>query len=292
MQYLVTQPLLFLKRRKRKAWGIVYNAFTKLPVDLAVVRLTHAKTKRVIRTMVTDKQGRYILFSPQGAFRMLAAKAGFQYPSVYLKGKKVDEAYVDLYHGTIFNVKQEGQAVVYNLPMDPVKKKVSLRRLIIARALKGLQYGLALSGIALTIVSFIISPSIKIGLFLVLHIALFGLFVRLAKPAKFKKYGVVRDTKTRKPLKNVIIRLFEPEYNRLLDTQITDSKGRYAFLVGRNIYYLTFERNGYETLTTKKIDMRTKAKIAVITEKVKLHKKIKTEEHKIKKTRKQKNKKT
>ena len=272
LQYLLTQPLLFLKRKKRKAWGMVYNGFTKLPLDLAIVRLLDAKTKRILRTAVTDKQGRFILFAPQGNFSMGSTKPGFIFPSVYLKGKKEDEAYVDLYHGTPFEVKQDGQAIIYNLPMDPIGKDISTRRLIATRALKGLQYGLSLSGIVLTTVSLIIAPSIKIGLFLLLHIALFGLFTRLAKPPKFKKWGVVTDAATGKPVKNAIVRLFEPEYNKLLGTQITDAKGRYGFLVGRNIFYLTVEKAGYKQVKTRKIDTRTKGKAGVITEKVKLEK--------------------
>lgn len=272
LQYLLTQPFLFWKRRKRKAWGVVYNAFTKLPLDLSIVRLLDAKTRRIIRTLVTDKQGRYILFAPQGEFILSVTKPGFQFPSAYLKGRKEDEAHVDLYFGEKFEVKQEGQAVVYNIPMDPVEKKVSLRRLVLTRALRGLQYGVALSGIVLTAVSLIIAPSIKLGAFLALHIALFLLFIRLAKPAKFKKWGVARDTVSGKPIANAIVRLFEPEYNKLLGTQITDAKGRYAFLVGRNIYYVTFEKAGFKTLRTKNIDMRTKAREAVITEKVKMEK--------------------
>ena len=46
-------------RRKRAKWGVVYNALTKLPVDLAVVRLVDVKTGRVIRSRVTDSEGRY-----------------------------------------------------------------------------------------------------------------------------------------------------------------------------------------------------------------------------------------
>ena len=270
LQYLLTQPFLFFQRKKRKAWGIIYNAFTKLPLDLAVVRLLDAKTRRVVRTLVTDKQGRYVLFAPQGEFILTVTKAGFQFPSAYLKGRKEDEAYVDLYFGEKFEVKQEGQAIIYNIPMDPVEAKPSLRRMMIKRALKGLQFGLALSGIVLTTVALIIAPSIKLGIFLAIHIALFALFIRLAKPAGFKKWGMVRDAKTGKAIKNAIVRLFEPEYNKLLGTQITDAKGRYAFLVGRNIYYLTFEKAGYKTLKTKNIDTRTKAREGVISEKVKM----------------------
>ena len=272
LQYLLTQPLLFFKRRKRKGWGIVYNAFTKLPIDLAIIRLIETKTKRILRTIVTDRQGRYVLFSPKGIFKMTSTKSGFKFPSVYLKGKKEDEAFIDLYYGEQFNVKQVGQAITYNFPMDPVDEKVSVRKFILKRAFKGLQFGLSLSGIVLTTVSFIISPNVKIGLFLILHIALFALFLRLARPAKFKKWGIVRDAETGKPIRNAIVRLFEPEYNKLLGTQITDGKGRYAFLVGRNIYYLTFEKAGYKNLKTKNVDTRTKARSGIITEKVKMEK--------------------
>jgi hypothetical protein len=272
LQYLIAQPLLFFRRKRRKAWGMIYNAFTKLPLDLAIVRLLDTKTKKILRTAVTDRQGRYVLFGPQGEFMMTSTKAGFIFPSIYLRGKKEDEAYIDLYHGASFEVKQDGQAIAYNLPMDPAGKEVSANRMIAARVFKGLQYGLSLSGIIFTAISLIITPSVKIGLFLILHIALFGLFIRLARPPKFKKWGAVTDAETGKPIRNAIVRLFEPEYNKLLGTQITNARGRYAFLVGRNIYYLTVEKTGYEALKTKKIDARTKAKSSVITEKIKLKK--------------------
>lgn len=270
LQYLLTQPFLFFAKKKRKAWGVIYNAYTKLPLDLAIVRLLDAKTKRIIRTIVTDRQGRYVIFAPQGEYVLSVVKPGFQFPSAYLKGRKEDEAYVDLYFGEKFEVKQDGQAVIYNIPMDPLTKKVSLCRMIFARVMKGLQYGVALGGITLTTIALIIAPSIKLGLFLTLHVGLFLLFLRLAKPAKFAKWGMAKDAASDKPLGNVIVRLFEPEYNKLLGTQITDARGRYAFLVGRNIYYVTFEKAGYKTLRTKNIDMRTRAREGVITEKVKL----------------------
>ena len=32
-------PNTAIGRRRRKKWGVIYNALTKLPVDLAIVRL-------------------------------------------------------------------------------------------------------------------------------------------------------------------------------------------------------------------------------------------------------------
>ena len=37
LQFIFTSPLLFVARRKRKAYGTVYNSATKVAVDLAIV---------------------------------------------------------------------------------------------------------------------------------------------------------------------------------------------------------------------------------------------------------------
>ena len=59
LRFLFLQPVFLFGRRKRAKWGVVYNALTKLPVDLAVVRLVDVKTGRVIQSRVTDSEGRY-----------------------------------------------------------------------------------------------------------------------------------------------------------------------------------------------------------------------------------------
>src|SRR5690606_11793515 len=40
----LAQPTLLIARRRRKQWGVVFDAITKEPVDLAIVRLTDAAT--------------------------------------------------------------------------------------------------------------------------------------------------------------------------------------------------------------------------------------------------------
>jgi len=272
LQYLLTQPLLFFKRKKRKAWGVVYDAFTKLPLDLAIIRLIDRKFNRIIRTVVTDKEGRYILFGNQGTFSLASTKPGYIFPSAFLKKTKTDSAYVDLYYGEDFDIKQDSQTISYNIPMDPIEKKESIRKLWLKNILRGLQYGLAVGSIVFTLISFIITPNIKIGIFLIFNIMLLILFIRLARPKKFKEWGIITDS-TGKPIKNAVVRLFETEYNKLLSTQLTDNKGRYAFLAGRNVYYITCEKSGYEIIKTKPIDTRTKSKTGLITVNMKLEKK-------------------
>ena len=68
-------PNTAIGRRRRKKWGVIYNALTKLPVDLAIVRLMDQSGK-VIRSVVTDKEGRYFIVG-EGVYRVAVMKNGF-----------------------------------------------------------------------------------------------------------------------------------------------------------------------------------------------------------------------
>ena len=89
----------------------------------------------------------------------------------------------------------------------------------------------------------------------VFHLILFLLFRRLARRQKVGNWGVVYDAKTRKPLGKSIARIFSPEYDRMLEAYVTDKYGRYGFLAGNNIYYITAEKDGYESYKTENIDL-------------------------------------
>jgi hypothetical protein len=255
IQFLFTEPFLLLQRRKRKGWGVVYNALTKLPVDLAIVRLLNAKTRRIIQTRVTDKLGRFVFFAAVGEYLVEVTKRGFVSPSVFLKTLKEDETFTDLYHGEILKVTDKDGAITPNIPLDPVEQHPSKAKLILKNILRSFQYGLSLSGLALVLISFIITPTLLIAGFVVAHVLLYLLFRRLAKTPAPKSWGIVYDEKSKKPLHYTIARIFETQYNKLLSTQITDTKGRYSFLVGENVYYVTFEHPGYEPAKTPAIDL-------------------------------------
>ena len=67
------------------------------------------------------------------------------------------------------------------------------------------------------------------------------------------------DEKTKHPLPNAIVRIFEPKYNKLLETAVTDRHGRYSFLVGPNEYFVTYERDAYHPLEVRPIDLRAES---------------------------------
>ncbi len=269
-QFLFMQPFLFFARRKRKGFGLVYNAITKLPVDLAIVRLKDAATGQILQSRVTDRGGQYFFIVQPGKYLLDANKPPFVFPTAYLKDQKQDALFLDLYHGELIEVTEKDATIAANIPVDPsveesvpgaVRGRIALRKLeVVVGTISPI---LALGAV-------IISPTpLTIGLFSG-QIAMYGVMRYLAMPHKLKGWGIVYDATTSQPLARAIVRIFEPIYNKLLETQVTDNQGRYSFLVGPNIYRLTADKAGYEQKKIEGIDYRDKKESALVKEDMRL----------------------
>ncbi len=262
LQYLFTAPFLLFRRRRRKRWGVAYDSLRKVPVDLAIVRLLDAQTKRVVKSQVTDKKGRYLFIAKPGLYTIDVRKDGFTFPSGHLKDQKRDGEYLDLYHGEPIVVKEQDAVIAANIPLDPagesVKTPTSIRW---ERLTRRFMHVLSIAGVVVAIVVAFVQPTAWTIVVAVVQVLVLILFLRMAIPNKPKSWGIVYDHKTRRPLANAIVRIFDPKYNKLLETQITDGRGRYAFLVGPNQYYTTYEKGGYTKLEVRPID-RTDTKEA------------------------------
>jgi len=268
LQYLFTSPILFFWRRKRKAFGVVYNAISKTPLDLAIVRLYQLpsegvqgipETGKLIRSRVTDKGGRYFFLVQPGHYRIETVKPEFIFPSDYLKNEKTDGSYLDIYHGETIQVTEKDAVITANIPMDPSQAAefhvpAKIRR---TEILRKVQHGVAVIGILASLIFAIIRPTpLSIGM-VVLQVVVYLLVRRLAVPKKPKSWGIVYDKQTGRPLARAIVRVFEPKYNKLLETQVTDSRGRYTFLLGPNEYYSVYEKEGYAPQEVRPIDYKT-----------------------------------
>ncbi|MBT7348797.1 carboxypeptidase regulatory-like domain-containing protein, partial [Candidatus Falkowbacteria bacterium] len=244
LQFLFTQPLLLLTKKRRKGWGIVYDAASKKPVDLAVVRVYNAETKKLVRTKVTDKAGRYEFILKPGKYYIEVQKKDYKFPCKILDKVTTDGHFEDVYYGEVIEV-QERDAVSMPIALDPIKLAQKGEKVMKLFWFKKTQTLFTLIAPVAAIVSFIINPTLKFGLLIVGQVALYFLFSRLAKGDKPKSWGIVRDLENKKTLSRTIVRVFETKFNKLLDTQVTDGKGRYAFLVGNQEYYVTAEKPGY-----------------------------------------------
>ena len=239
-----SQPFLLLFRRKRKNWGVIYNSLTKLPVDLAVVRLIDVSKDKIFGSTVTDREGRFAFNAPPGRYRLEPQKQEYSFPSSVLTGKNIDGHYSDLYFGEELSLGNE-EVPHPNVPLDPREEAMSLSRVRTKNIMRKIQVGVAAVGPALAFGSFLSRPSLLFGAILLLHIFLYLFFRRLAVSKKIKNYGVVYNESTHAPISRVVLRFYALPYNKLVETKISDSSGRYHFMVGPGEFYMTAEKSGF-----------------------------------------------
>ncbi len=254
LRLIFSQPFLLYKRRKQKQWGVVYNAYTKQPLDLAAVRLINAQTGGITQTQVTDAEGRYFMSGDPGSYRIEVQKSGFNKMSEYLKNFSEDRRYVNLYHGEEFKVESEPKELNYSIPLDPELETKSTAKLIAEYTRVGIQKGVSLVGIIATIISLIISPKLFIAALLILHLIIYLFIYRISVKKRKNTVGYITDLTTGKPIGKAVVRVFDSMYHKLVGMAVTDRRGRYAILVGPSTYYITVEKKGYRLYESKVID--------------------------------------
>ncbi len=265
LKLLFFQPMLLLGVQRRKGWGVVYNSTNKLPIDLAIVRLVNVETNKLVQSRVTDAEGRYMFQPKPGMYRLEVSKNGYEFPSNILQTATVDGGKLDLYHGDTLEVKENSGMVTPNIPVDPADTSSHTpTRIIRQKYYRTAQHAVALTGIATTGVSLYINPSWPIAGFMVLHVGLFGVFKKFALPKKPKRYGQIVDKKTKLPVTNAIVRLYTKEYNKLVDTKVTNNLGDYAFLVGPSKYFVTVKHPYYKTHTSSTIQFEDIEKAFIV----------------------------
>ncbi len=271
-QYLFTEPFAYIFARKRKGYGVVYNSITKEPIDLAIVRLYQKENGKLIQSRVTDPDGRYNFLVDVGSYYLEAGKPGMIFPSEILKEAEMDRQYLNLYHGQDIVIHEgEKGLVTANIPLDPEDVQVTDRQVIRKYNLFAIRQQISLIGPVLALISMIISPSALTLAFLMLHIGLFFLFDRLAAEKKRNRsWGIIMDAETDKPLHRAVARIYAPEFNRMLEAQVTDRYGRYGFLAGNAVYYITTNKEGYAAFKTDNIDLSHQKANQVIGQDIKM----------------------
>lgn len=280
LQYLFTAPVLLVGRRKRRAFGIVYNAISKMPVDLATVRLFRlpdpavggtppegggelpadgaVEPGRLVQSRVTDRGGRYFFLVDPGRYRLVVMKQGYDFPTGYLKVAREDHEYLDLYHGEPIVVTEQGAVIAANVPLDPSQAEAfhAPAAVLLKARLRTIQRVVSVSGVAASVAFAVIRPSaLTVGMVIVQSLMYLAVR-RLTRAGKPKSWGIAYDEATQKPLGRVVARVFEPQYDKLLETAVTDGNGRYNFVLGPNEYYVVFEREGYESVEVRPVDFK------------------------------------
>lgn len=239
----LTRPVYLDFRRRHNGYGVVFDVYTGEPQATAVIRLKNLMG-RIVRTVVTDREGRYRLIAPKGEYYVQVDKSGFVFPSQVLARQKQSRFFNNLLSGDHIFVQDHG-VITKNIAIEP---EASKRKFLFLRGIhlgKNTQYWILLIGSLLSLGLVLIQiTSWTAWLLYSIYAAVMVGRLMSFKPAQ-PPFGTIRDGITKQPLPQVIVRIMDKQYNKLLETQITSAKGRYAFIVKRGSYRIMIEKKGY-----------------------------------------------
>ncbi len=246
-------------RKKRVNYGFVYDSNTKEPVHMALVRIYNTR-KRLMDTAVTDVNGRFSASLNKGKYTIEVSKSGYEFPSVYVKGSQ-DYPLQNVYTGAL-EILSEDAEVQVAVPIDPKEilgammffyrtKNVLLKILSVANIF------IFLIGVVISFYTYFTHENVTNLMLLLLYIIPFVILVRSFVNKK-GQYGKVVD-ENGKSLSGISVIIREKEFDKVIAKRVTNSKGKYRFILDKGKYELDIDEKGYELIDIKRgslIDVR------------------------------------
>lgn len=241
----ITKPVYKKFKRKKSGYGTVFDSITGEPIDLARVRLVdvHGLT---VASAVTDDAGHYRLSVMPGEYTVEVSKSGYEFPSVFLKHHAYSRTYDNVLPTHKVKIKDYG-IITKNIPMDP-ERGVSKRSNVFRETIvlnDNVQLTIAyVSPFAAAVLPILERTNYVLWGMFAIYVSIIVYRITHFLPGK-PAYGTITDVESQKRIPKAVVRLYDAKFNKLLDTQITSGKGRYAFLVNRGAYYVTIHREGF-----------------------------------------------
>jgi hypothetical protein len=262
--YMVSQFMMLILsslgfRKKRVNYGFVYDSNTKEPVHMALVRVFNTKD-RLVDTAVTDINGRFSASLGKGKYLLKVSKSGYEYPSIYVKGPH-DYPLQNVYTGSL-DISSEDTDIQIAVPIDPKEilgGQMVFHRIknILVKALSILNVFIFIVGVTISSYTYYTHRNSNNLIFLLLYIIPLYILINSFFNKK-GKYGKVVDEKG-KPLSNISITIREKEFNKVIAKRVTNSKGKYRFILDKGKYELDIAEKGWELVDIKRgtfIDVR------------------------------------
>jgi hypothetical protein len=236
-------------KKRRRPWGTVYDSVTKQPIDPAYVTLKNAEGKEITSSL-TDLDGRFGFVVPEpGFYTIFAQKTNYVFPSQKLVGHDHDELYRDLYFGEHFEVKEAGEVVIKNIPMDPEKfdwNEFAKREQKLMRFYSKRDKWLRLFSDIFFGFGFIVSSIAVLASPVSYNIAIFLLYVILyfmkTHGVRSRPFGDIVESGTDIPLSFCIIRISNIVTGVEVMHRIADAKGRYYALLPNGDYKVRIDK--------------------------------------------------
>lgn len=239
--------------KKERSWGVVYDAYTKQPIMLATVRLYSAEQfPRLVETDVTSKLGVFNFAPAAGRYIVRAAKGGYKFPSSLVKTAS-DGEYSQVYHGEELPIGSDGQLVKMSVPLDPVEVDVSWK----FRIMNFLRTRAHLFSVGMLVLGWVLALILMIGgrggingLMFVFYSIVLGIHSYLTYRQR-KSWGLVVDPKG-EPVSGVQLSLMDPQFEKLVQRRVTDSRGKYQFVVPAGVYQIRVENVEWGLVNNKR----------------------------------------
>lgn len=232
--------------RKRKPWGVVYDAITKQPIDPAYVVLYDTAGKE-IATSITDLDGRYGFLTSPGIFSIVANKTNYIFPSKILSGRIEDEMYADLYFGGPISVSDKNVVINKNIPMDPVSfdwNEFAKREKGLMKSFQLKEKTIMRASEFMFFVGFIISLFSLYFSMTTYNIVIVALYVVLSVLRMFgfhmNPHGGITDA-SGKVVPFALIKFYQATTALEVAHKVTDKNGRYYCLIKNGTYYATIQ---------------------------------------------------
>jgi hypothetical protein len=225
-------------RKKGVPWGVVYDSVSKAPIPRAVIRLF--SQGKLLESRVTDVNGVFYLTPKKGVYTLIASKQGYTFPSTTIVGES-DGARNNIYKGGPYKIKSDKDIVRMSIPLDPVR--VSPAKAFLKRSWSFLYSFLMMLNPILLVLGIVIAAVVYYFtrdnlniVWFVLNTVFLGLHFYVKYLTK-SKWGYVVDLHGN-PMAGVEVGLYDKTYGRLIDSRVTDEKGRYSFVVPGDLYTL------------------------------------------------------
>jgi len=240
---------VFGLKRKNRPWGTVYDSVTKRPLDPVYVSLINVETNKEVAGAITDLDGRYGFSVLPGIYKIEVKKTNYISPSVKMKGRLFDEVYSDLYFGEEITIREEGETIAKNIPMDSLsfdwnefaKTRMNVNTFMKSKDITWARISkfLFIIGAIVSVIAAVVVPApynmIIVGLYLLAYILNYIVF-------KTKKSGILTEKNTKIPLSFAIVKIFREGEDTPLTKKIADKFGAYYALVPKGRYYVEIDK--------------------------------------------------
>jgi hypothetical protein len=267
--------LVFFKiGHKKRNCGLVYDSTTKEPIRNVVVRFYNIEGA-LAATEVTNVYGIFETGLNSGEYRIMVQASGYKFPTSLIAGDK-DLPYENIYRGEAFNY-DSSIGVDFSIPMDPLDKNMpeyagTVVKNWLSNSLVILSNILIIFGFVFSVVSYLKVTNILNLVLLLLYVTLLIVNFILSRENRYG-FGTVKDTEGNLE-KNFTLGLMETQFGTISAKRISNSKGKYRFIVPGGAYKLVSLDSSYD-LANNDLDINTKegkitsiAKDIVITRRV------------------------